>query len=92
MADLDLTDLTQDDAAKEYNVHTIDEAEFAMGRQLFFLQPIHRLLMFMMGQNRPKSQLMFTVQSVQGIPGLHVRQNLNIISKSKMRSGRRRGS
>jgi hypothetical protein len=28
MADLaDLTDLTQDDAAKEYNVHTIDEAE-----------------------------------------------------------------
>jgi hypothetical protein len=37
MADLaDLTDLTQDDAAKEYNVHTIDEAEWNMGRQLFF--------------------------------------------------------
>ena len=56
MADLaDLADLTQDDAAKEYNVHTIDEAEFAMGRQLLFLA-IHRLLMFMMGHFFGKSR------------------------------------
>jgi len=56
MADLaDLADLTQDDAAKEYNVHTIDEAEFAMGRQLLFFA-IHRLLMFMMGHFFGKSR------------------------------------
>ena len=39
----DLADLAQDDAAKEYNVHTIDEASGVLGGSptpLFFLQPI----------------------------------------------------